>query len=71
MLTFAIAYLRDLAFDYCIIAESFETSVPWDKVSILIRNVKNILQEACKKAGVQYPIYSTAVNLPYYHLIII
>lgn len=62
MLTFAIAYLRDLGLDYYIIAESFETSAPWDKVSSLIRNVKRTLADACKKAGVQYPIYSSAVR---------
>jgi alkyldihydroxyacetonephosphate synthase len=31
MLTFAIAYIRDLGFEYYIVAESFETSVPWDR----------------------------------------
>ncbi len=60
MLTFAIAYLRDLAFDYYIIAESFETSCPWNKVSQLIKNVKRTLEASCKKYGVQYPIYSSA-----------
>ncbi|XP_064832996.1 alkyldihydroxyacetonephosphate synthase, peroxisomal-like isoform X4 [Oncorhynchus masou masou] len=30
ILTFVIAYLRDLGMDYCVVAESFETSVPWD-----------------------------------------
>ena len=60
MLTFAIAYLRDLGFDYYIIAESFETSAPWDRVSELIRNVKMCLERACHSAGVQYPIYSSA-----------
>jgi alkyldihydroxyacetonephosphate synthase len=60
MLTFAIAYLRDLGFDYCVIAESFETSAPWDKVSDLIKNVKKCLERASKNAGVQYPIYSSA-----------
>lgn len=70
MLTFAIAYLRDLGLDYYIIAESFETSAPWDKVSSLIKNVKNTLIEACKKAGVQYPIYSSAVNMRYFKSIV-
>ena len=60
MLTFAIAYLRDLGFDYYIIAESFETSAPWDRVSELIRNVKKCLERSCKSQGVQYPIYSSA-----------
>ena len=60
MLTFAIAYLRDLAFDYYVIAESFETSAPWDCVPELIKNVKKCLERTCKNAGVQYPIYSSA-----------
>uniref|UniRef100_A0A8C3H6X1 Alkylglycerone-phosphate synthase n=1 Tax=Chrysemys picta bellii TaxID=8478 RepID=A0A8C3H6X1_CHRPI len=33
MLTFVIAYLRDLGLDYYVIGESFETSVPWDRVT--------------------------------------
>lgn len=60
MLTFAIAYLRDLGFDYYIVAESFETSAPWDRVSELIRNVKKCLERSSKTCGVQYPIYSSA-----------
>jgi hypothetical protein len=31
-LTFMIAYLRDIGLDYQVVAESFETSVPWDRV---------------------------------------
>ncbi|KAH0621524.1 hypothetical protein JD844_022908 [Phrynosoma platyrhinos] len=31
MLTFVIAYIRDMGLDYYIIGESFETSVPWDR----------------------------------------
>lgn len=60
MLTFAIAYLRDLGFDYYIIAESFETSAPWDRVTELIRNVKHCIENSCKNAGVQYPVYTSA-----------
>ena len=63
MLTFAIAYLRDLGFDYCVIAESFETSAPWDRVSDMIRNVKKCLERASKNAGVQYPIFASAVSI--------
>lgn len=40
-LTFVIAYIRDLALDFSIAAESFETSVPWDRALPLIRNVKH------------------------------
>ena len=32
MLTFAIAYLRDIGLDYYCVGESFETSVPWDRL---------------------------------------
>ena len=31
-LTFSIAYIRDFAFDYGVIAESFETSCTWENV---------------------------------------
>jgi len=31
-LTYMIAYLRDFGFNFRLLAESFETSVPWDKV---------------------------------------
>jgi len=33
MLTFMIAYLRDLAAQHKFVAESFETSCPWSNVS--------------------------------------
>jgi alkyldihydroxyacetonephosphate synthase len=44
MLTFAIAYLRDMAMEYGIIAESFETSVPWDRVVDTCNNVHDRIQ---------------------------
>ncbi|GMT17269.1 hypothetical protein PFISCL1PPCAC_8566, partial [Pristionchus fissidentatus] len=53
-LTFAIAYLRDLAMDFGVLGESFETSVPWDKVLNLCRNVKNLIANEGKKHGVQF-----------------
>lgn len=33
MLTYVIAYIRDLGMEYNVVAESFETSVPWDRCS--------------------------------------
>lgn len=60
MLTFSIAYLRDLGFDYYILAESFETSVPWDRVTDLIKNVKSSIDRSCKSAGINYPCYVSA-----------
>ncbi|XP_072021273.1 alkyldihydroxyacetonephosphate synthase, peroxisomal-like [Amphiura filiformis] len=58
-LTFAIAYLRDFGLDYYIIAESFETTVPWDRVVDLCRNVKERLSSECEARGVQYAPLST------------
>ena len=40
--------------------ESFETSVPWDKVFDLCRNVKELLQRESKKNGIKYPILGSA-----------
>ncbi|XP_051565248.1 alkyldihydroxyacetonephosphate synthase, peroxisomal-like [Myxocyprinus asiaticus] len=59
MLTFVIAYLRDLGMDYYVIGESFETSVPWDRVLDLCRNVKERIVLECKERGVQFPPLST------------
>ncbi|XP_014211705.1 alkyldihydroxyacetonephosphate synthase-like [Copidosoma floridanum] len=39
-LTFVIAYIRDLGLDYNVLAESFETSVSWNRASSLCRHVK-------------------------------
>uniref|UniRef100_A0A672QQ63 Alkylglycerone-phosphate synthase n=1 Tax=Sinocyclocheilus grahami TaxID=75366 RepID=A0A672QQ63_SINGR len=60
MLTFVIAYLRDLGMDYYVIGESFETSVPWDRVLDLCRNVKERIVRECKERGVQFPPLSTS-----------
>ena len=40
VLTFVIAYIRDIGLDYRIVAESFETSVPWSSTLGLCNNVK-------------------------------
>lgn len=39
-LTFGIAYIRDFVMDHWILAESFETSVRWDRIEALIDGVK-------------------------------
>ncbi len=44
-LTYGIAYIRDFVMDHFILAESFETSVPWSQVRSLCENVK----ERCRK----------------------
>ncbi|GAB1609457.1 alkyldihydroxyacetonephosphate synthase, peroxisomal-like [Argonauta hians] len=59
MLTFVIAYIRDLAFEYYVVAESFETSCPWDRVIDLCRNVKHRVHKECKERGIQWPPFVT------------
>lgn len=41
MLTYAIAYIRDFLADFYIIGETYETTVPWDKIDSVITAVKN------------------------------
>ena len=59
LLTFVIAYLRDIAFDYKYMAESFETSCPFSCVENLCRNVKDKIIEVCKEEGVEGEPYSS------------
>jgi alkyldihydroxyacetonephosphate synthase len=39
-LTFAIAYIRDFIMEHWVVAESFETTVPWDRVLAVVDAVK-------------------------------
>ncbi|XP_037379506.1 alkyldihydroxyacetonephosphate synthase, peroxisomal [Talpa occidentalis] len=59
LLTYVIAYIRDLGLEYYILGESFETSVPWDRVVDLCRNVKERITRECKEKGVQFAPLST------------
>ncbi|XP_066259700.1 alkyldihydroxyacetonephosphate synthase [Euwallacea similis] len=64
-LTFVIAYIRDLALQFNVVAESFETSVPWDRAITLVKNVKYVISDECKKAGVVYFIINSRVTQTY------
>ncbi|OAF67782.1 Alkyl-DHAP synthase [Intoshia linei] len=64
-LTNSIAYIRDLALKTNIVAESFETSAPWDKVDKLISNVKQRIHEECKKYEISNPFVSARVTQLY------
>ena len=44
-LTFGIAYIRDFVMRHWILAESFETSVPWSQAIALCENVKRRVRE--------------------------
>lgn len=52
-LTYMIAYIRDFGMDYYLVGESFETSVPWDKVSLLTTSVKKCIEDSCTRKGVK------------------
>jgi len=65
-LTYMIAYLRDFGMNFQFIAESFETSVPWDRVLPLCDSVKAKIREVCKELGVQYdPFVSCRISQTY------
>ena len=64
--SYMIAYIRDVALDYRFMAESFETSVPWSKVHVLIPAVKErIAQEARKHNVPGEPLISARVTQTY------
>lgn len=59
-LTFGIAYLRDFVMRHWILGESFETSVPWNRVLSLCDNVKQRLHAECASRGVPGRPFVTA-----------
>nr|CAH7726744.1 unnamed protein product [Callosobruchus chinensis] len=65
MLTFVIAYIRDLGLEYDVVAESFETSVPWDRAIALDRNVKQVVTNECKRLGITHFIINSRVTQTY------
>ena len=50
-LTWGIAYIRDFVMDHWVIAESFETSVPWSKLVALVESVKRTILAQHKQHG--------------------
>jgi alkyldihydroxyacetonephosphate synthase len=65
-LTFAIAYIRDFMMDHHVLAESFETAVPWSQCVSLIQNVKQRLwQEHAKRGLPGRPFVSARVTQLY------
>jgi len=65
-LTYMIAYIRDFAFGYYFIAESFETSVPWANVLKLCTQVKERIVTSCKELGIKKsPFVSCRVTQTY------
>jgi alkyldihydroxyacetonephosphate synthase len=52
LLTFSIAYLRDWILNHWLIAESFETSVPWSQALSLCENVKRRIHDECRRRDI-------------------
>ena len=60
MLTFGIAYIRDFFNQFHILGETFETSVPWDRILIVCKSVEQELARQCENhqvAGKPYLSY--------------
>ena len=65
-LTFAIAYIRDFMLEHWVIAESFETSVPWSEALAVCANVKQrVFQEHGKRGLPGRPFISVRVTQLY------
>ncbi|XP_063825120.1 alkyldihydroxyacetonephosphate synthase [Ostrinia nubilalis] len=64
-LTFVIAYIRDVGMEYDVVAESFETSVPWDRTLALCRNVKRCIREECEKRKIEHFLVSCRLTQTY------
>lgn len=65
VLTFVIAYIRDLGLSYCVLAESFETSVTWNRAVSLCRNVKSRVARECYAYGVKRYLISCRITQTY------
>ncbi|XP_072385753.1 alkylglycerone-phosphate synthase [Diabrotica undecimpunctata] len=65
MLTFVIAYIRDLGLQFEVVAESFETSVPWDRAVKLVRNVKHVVADECRQLGITHFLINCRVTQTY------
>ncbi|UCF38994.1 MAG: FAD-binding oxidoreductase [Acidobacteriota bacterium] len=67
MLTYGIAYIRDLVAKFHVIGETFETSVPWDKIEQVCAAVKKTAAEGHKKHGLPGKFYVSYRITQIYH----
>ncbi|CAK9804017.1 Alkyldihydroxyacetonephosphate synthase [Anthophora plagiata] len=65
VLTFVIAYIRDLGLDYYVLSESFETSVSWNRALSLCRNVKSRVARECYSRGIEQYLISCRITQTY------
>ncbi|XP_065341844.1 alkyldihydroxyacetonephosphate synthase, peroxisomal-like [Cloeon dipterum] len=54
LLTSTIGYMRDICLNLGMLSDSFETSVPWDRVLQLCQNVKSVVAEESKEKGLKH-----------------
>ena len=52
MLTFGIAYIRDFLTQFNVLGETFETSVPWNRIDDVTQAVQRELQTQCAARGI-------------------
>ncbi|CAH2106121.1 unnamed protein product [Euphydryas editha] len=64
-LTFVIAYLRDLALEYNVVAESFETSVCWERALALCANTKACVRAECARRAIRHYFVSCRLTQTY------
>ncbi|XP_065080026.1 alkyldihydroxyacetonephosphate synthase-like [Ochlerotatus camptorhynchus] len=65
VMTFVVAYIRDFGWDFNIMADSFETSVPWDRCLSLCNNVKSCVTTECERRGIRRLMISYRVTQTY------
>lgn len=54
-----------MALQYGVVAESFETSVPWDRALKLVENVKHCIREECSKWKITHFVINSRVTQTY------
>ena len=67
MLTFAIAYIRDFFNKYSVIGETFETSVPWNRIHQVTQGVEQELERQREKYQVPGKAYLSYRVTQTYH----
>jgi alkyldihydroxyacetonephosphate synthase len=67
MLTYAIAYLRDFLADYYIIGETYETTVPWDKIHDVCAAVDRVAKSEHVRLGFPGRPFTTPRVTQMYH----
>ncbi|KAF4519565.1 hypothetical protein B566_EDAN004769, partial [Ephemera danica] len=55
----------DLLLSHSILGDSFETSLPWDRVALVCRNVKSLVNKKCQEFGIQYFLTTCRVTQVY------